>query len=151
MAAYIRPIGSALGSFNNITEDFTANGAITNGDFVQFDGSGKVQAATTGRIIGTAQSTVATTATVKVLMSPFIKYLVQNDNVGTTFAATHVGTYFNLTGATGAQLVDTSTTSATLGQLLCLQFNPTIDPVRTDATWGVFAVAQSVFDGVTQN
>lgn len=151
MAAYIRPLGSLTGHFNNVTEDFTTNGTVTNGDFVQFDGSGKVQAATTGRIIGTAQSTALTGTTVKVLMSPFVKYLVQNDNVGTTFAATHVGTYFNLTGATGAQLVDTSTTSSTLGQLLCLQFNPAIDPVKTDATWGVFAVAQSALEGVTQN
>ncbi len=151
MAAYTRPLGSVLGHFNGATEDFTANGAITNGDFVQFDGSGKVQAATTGRLIGTAQSTVADAATVKVLIFPFVKYLVKNDNLVTTFSAAHVGTYFNLIGATGAQLVDTSTTSATLGQLLCLAFNPAIDPVRTDTSYGIFTIAQPALDGVTQN
>lgn len=143
MAAYIRPLGNILGLHNSVSEDFTAGAAITAGDFLSFDGSGNVIPATSGSIIGSALSTVANTKTVKVLMTPTVKYLAQNDNVGTTFAATHVGSYFNITGATGAQLVDTSTVSTTTGQLLCLQYNPQIDPVKTDTSYGVFVISIS--------
>jgi hypothetical protein len=143
MSAYIRPLGSVLGNFNGVTEDFTANGTITNGDFVQFDGAGKVQAATTGRILGTAQSTVADGKTVKVHMNPYQKYLVQ---ASSAIAATHVGEYYNLTGGTGVQQISSGSVSASNGQLLLLQVNPAIDPVRTDTTWNVVSVAQSALN-----
>lgn len=153
MAAYIRPLGSVLGHFNGATEDFIVQSAatITNGDFVSFAATGTlgtVLPSTTGRIIGTAQSTVVGdgTKTVKVLMFPYVKYLVANDNLVTTFSAVHVGQYFNIIGATGAQLVDTSSVSTSNGQLLCLAFNPAIDPVRSDATWGIFTIAQYALD-----
>lgn len=152
MAAYIRPLGSVFGHFNGVTEDFIVNNGatVTNGDFLSFNGSGVVIPTTTGRIIGTAQSTVVGdgTKTVKVLIAPYTKYLVA---ASTALAATDVGKYFNLTGATGAQKVDQSTGSATLGQLLVLQINPKIDPVRTDTTWNIVTVAQYSLDGVTQN
>jgi hypothetical protein len=70
-----------------------------------------------------------------------MRYLLANDNVGTTFDATLVGTNFDLIGATGAQLVDTSTTGTT-GGLFCLEYNPQIDPVKTDTTYGVFCIAE---------
>jgi hypothetical protein len=79
-----------------------------------------------------------------VIVEPNAKYLVDNDNVGTTFAASHVGTYFDLTGATGAQLVDTSSTS-TSGSLLCIEYNPQIDPVQGDTSWGLFVIAEHAF------
>ena len=143
MAAYIRPLGSVMGHFNGVTEDFTANGAITNGDFLQFDGAGKVQAATTGRLIGTAQSTVADGATVKVLIAPFTKYLVQ---ASAALAATDVGKYFPLTGATGVQKINQASGSSSNGQLLVLQVNPAIDPVRTDTTYNIATIAQYALD-----
>lgn len=77
--------------------------------------------------------------------NPNGEYLLQNDNVGTTFAASHVGQYFDLTGATGAQLVDTSTASQTTGQLLCLSYNPGIDPVGSNTAYGTFKVAEHAF------
>jgi hypothetical protein len=143
MAAYIRPLASVVGNYNGVTEDFLASGTITNGDFVQFDASGNVIAATTGRIVGTAQSTVSTGATVKVLMNPYTKYLVQSD---VAIAATNVGRYYNLTGATNAQKISSGSVSSSNGQFLLLQVNPTIDPVRTDTTWNVVSVAQSALN-----
>ena len=73
-----------------------------------------------------------------------MRYLVDNDNIGTTFGVTHPGTYFDVTGATAAQLVDTSTTGTT-GQLLCLEYNPQVDPVKSDTSWGVFKIVNSVY------
>lgn len=123
---------------------------VTAGDFVYWS-SGRITSATIAgaRLLGVVEETATGNAggTVKAMVTvePTAKYLVDNDNVGTTFAATHVGTYFDLTGATGAQLVDTSTTSATTGQLYCLEYNPLIDPVKSDTSQGVFTIAEHAF------
>ncbi len=120
---------------------------VTAGDLVYF-ASGRVTSATiTGaRLIGQAQSTATGNAggsvTVLVLVDDSAVFLISNDNIGTTFAASHVGQYFDLIGATGAQLVDTSTVSATTGQLLCLEYNPKIEPVKSDLTYGLFKIAE---------
>jgi hypothetical protein len=147
MAAYIRPLASVFGNYNGVTEDFIVPNAttVTNGDFVSFDGSGNVIPTTTGRIIGSAQSTVVGDGTkvVKVLMQPYVKYLVQANG---TITAASVGKYYNLTGGTGVQLISTGSASTSNGQLLLLQVNPAIDPVRTDATWNVVSVAQSALN-----
>lgn len=124
---------------------------VTKGDFVYF-ASGRITSATIGgeAVIGMALETATGNSggTVKALvcMDPKMRYLLDNDNIGTTFAASHVGQKFNLTGATGAQLVDSSTASTTTGQLLCVEYNPQIDPVRTDTSWGVFTVAEHLTD-----
>lgn len=75
-------------------------------------------------------------------------YLADNDNVSTTFAVTHPGTYFDITGDTGAVVVDTSTTTTT-GQLLCLEYNPQGFGAHIDAdtSIGLFAVAESQLYG----
>lgn len=120
---------------------------VTQGDLVYF-ASGRITSATIAgaRCIGVAGSTATGNAggTVKVLVAvdPNLKLLAKNDNLVTTFAASHVGTYFDVIGATGAQLVDTSSTSATTGQLICLGYNPQISPVQTDTTYGIFAIAE---------
>ncbi len=147
MAAYIRPLGSVFGKYNGVTEDFLVpNGTtVTGGDFVQFDGLGNVIPATTGRIVGTAQSTVVGDGTkvVKVTVAPYLKFLVQ---ASAAIASTNVGRYYNLTGATGVQQLNQASPSSSNGQFLLLQVNPTIDPVRTDTTWNVVSVAQSAFN-----
>lgn len=141
---------------NGATLEFAiADGVtITDGDFVYF-ASGRITNASIGtqRLVGLANvgpdgatATGNTAGTVKCLVyvEPTAVYLIDNDNVGTTFAASHVGTNFDLTGATGAQLVDTSTTG-TSGSLICIQYNPAIDPVRGDTSWGLFMIAEHVF------
>ena len=125
MALKNRQLGRIDGNTNFATHSFiVANGVtVTEGDFVGFDGSGRLTNASIAgvRLLGQALETATgTTGNVSCLVciDPLMRYLVDNDNVGTTFAATHVGDYFVLTGATGAQLIDTSTTSNTLGHLV---------------------------------
>lgn len=148
-----RMLGYVDGGTNYATYAFpVASGVtVTAGDFVYFS-SGRITSATVAgaRIIGTALETAtgnaAGSVSALVAIDENNKYLLQNDNIGTTFAATHVGQYFNLIGATGAQLVDTSTVTTTTGQLLCLEYNPQIDPVKTDTTYGVFVLVNSALD-----
>lgn len=123
---------------------------VTAGDFVYQDASGRLTNASIGtqRIVGmateTATGNAGGTVKVNVCVDEQMRYLLKNDNLITTFAATHVLTNFDLIGATGAQLVDTSTTG-TSGSLICLEYNPAIDPVAADATYGIFMIAESVF------
>jgi len=137
-------------NFAQYSFPITSGVTVNAGDFVYQDASGRVTNSSVGgaRIVGMAQATATGNAggTVKVAVcvDPLMRYLLQNDNIGTTFAATHVLTNFDLIGATGAQLVDTSTTG-TSGQLLCIEYNPAIDPVASDATYGVFTVAENIF------
>lgn len=144
-------LGRVDGNTNYATYRFpiTSGVTVTSGDFVYQDASGRVtnSSITGARIVGFAEETATGnaggTVSVLVCIDPLMRYLLKNDNLVTTFAATHVLTNFDLIGATGAQLVDTSTTSTT-GQLLCLEYNPVIDPVSTDTTYGVFVVAEHV-------
>lgn len=152
MAVQAQLLGRADGNTNFSVQRFpVASGVtVTKGDFVYFDGSGRITNASiaTQRLVGMALSTVTGnaggTVDAEICVDPEMRYLLDNDNVGTTFAATHVGTYFDLTGATGAQLVDTSSTS-TSGSLLCLEYNPQISPVETDVSVGIFKIAEHVF------
>jgi len=127
---------------------------VTAGDFVYLT-SGRVTSASIDgkRLVGVAQSTVTGnsggTNTVLVDVTPNALYAVDNDNVGTTYAASLVGTHFDVTGATGAQLVDTSTTAnaATGGQLLAVEYAPKSPYTTgdTDFSVGVFAISESEF------
>lgn len=134
-------------NFSNLSFPVASGVTITAGDFVYF-ASGRITSATVAgaRCIGMAQETATGDAagTVKALVCVDLtmRYLLQNDNIGTTFAASHVGTNFDLIGNTGAQLVDTSTTGTT-GQLVCIEYNPQIDPVKSDTTYGVFMLAEN--------
>lgn len=153
-----RILGDSDGGSNFATYAFpVASGVtVTAGDFVYF-ASGRITSATvaTSRPIGmaieTATGNAAGTVAALVVIDTDLRYLLQQDNIGATFAATDVGRYFNLIGATGAQLVDTSAVSATLGQLLCLEYNPQIDPVKTDTTYGVFMLVNSATDPYVSN
>lgn len=121
---------------------------VTKGDFVYF-ASGRLTSASVagqpliGVVLETATGNAGGTVEALVCIDPHMQYVIDNDNVGTTFAASHVGTKFDLIGATGAQLVDTSSTSATTGQLLCIEYNPQIDPHRDDVSQGLFVIAES--------
>lgn len=148
-----RILGMIGGGTNFATYQFPVASAVTvtAGDFVYF-ASGRITSATIAgaRPIGMVTETQTGNAggTVKALVNidDDSRFLLQNDNIGTTFAATHVGQYFDLIGATGSQLVDTSTVSTTVGTVLCLEFNPAIDPVAADASYGVFLLANSAQD-----
>lgn len=152
MAAYTRYLGTVDGKTNAATLLLpVANGiTVTSGDLVYFTTAGVVSSGTiTGdvRLIGQAQSTVTGTASgsakVLVIVEPNAKYLMQASSALTS--ATHLGQYFDLTGATGAQKVLVSSLSATTGVVLCLEANPQIDPVKTDTTYGVFKIVEHAF------
>lgn len=144
-----RNLGNIDGRSTVVTLELpVANGVtVTDGDFV-YGASGRITSASIAGqpLVGVVQetSTGNSGGTVKalVVVDPFVKWLVDNDNVGTTFAASHVLTKFDLIGATGAQLIDSSSTSATTGQLLCVEYNPQVDPVTTDVSQGVFVIAE---------
>ena len=157
MAEYL---GRDEGHTNGVTREYAvANGAtVYDGEFVYLS-AGRVTSASIagkrllGTVVGgdnanldrsyTGSATGNAGGTVKVLVNieRDARYLIAGDNVGTTLAATHEGTYFDLTGNPGAQLVDTSTTSATSGQLILDKFNPGIR--GTGATYGIYRIAEN--------
>lgn len=151
-------VGNTNGHANAVTKEYpVANGVtVADGDFVYLT-SGRVTSASIAgvRLLGvvagkrsdrlddhsetmTATGDAAGTVKVLVISERHAKYVVDNDNVGTTFGASHVGQYFDLTGATGAQLVDTSTVGAS-GQLKCVEYG-----YGGDNTLGVFTIAEHV-------
>lgn len=147
MAAYTRYLGTVDGKTNAATLNLpVANGVtVTAGDFVYMS-SGRITSATiTGdsRPIGQVQSTATgnSAGTVKalVIVEPHAKFLVA---ASSALAASDVGQYFDLTGATGAQQALVSSRSTTTGVLICLENNPQIDPVKTDTTYGVFKIVE---------
>lgn len=146
-------LGNVDGGTNYATYAFpVANGVtVTQGDFVYFS-SGRISSATitgdsrpAGMVLETATGNSAGTVSALVVIDDDVRFLLQSDGSG-TFDATSVGKYFDLTGATGAQKVLGSSSSSTTGVLLCLEFNPQIDPVKTDTTYGVFVLVESALD-----
>lgn len=155
MANFTEYIGSANGHANAVTKELpVANGVtVYDRDFV-YTSSGRITSASIagvtllGLAIGqnsASPSTVTDTqsatgdanGTVKmlVIVEPSAKYVCKNDNIGTTFAASHVGQTFDLIGNAGSQLVDTSTVSTTTNQLECIGFG-----YGGDNTKGVFII-----------
>lgn len=148
-----RYVGSITGESNQVEQFLPVASGVTvsEGDFVYWS-SGRITSASIAnqRVVGMAKQTVtgnaAGTVTCEVNVEPTALYVLQNDNIGTTFAATHVGQYFDLIGATGAQLVDTSTVSTSDGTLYCVGYNPQdVDAVKTNTTYGKFSIAQHAF------
>lgn len=153
-----RYVGNLFGSAEPLTQRFliTASEVITKGDLLTLT-SGKLDSGTDvagTKIIGLANETVTgnsggTNYCEVIIPRPGDLYIGDNDNDGTTFAATHVGTYFDvLSAASGSQQVDTSTT-ATTGQLLCIEYNPQGHGFDSDTSIGLFSPAETYFDGRT--
>ncbi len=120
---------------------FASNATLARGDLVNVTANQLEIAATGERIAGILKkaSTSASEGS-QVNITPYLTYLMDNDNVGTTFGATHANSYyFDITGTTGAQVVDTSTllasdTVTSTGQVVCLAYDPNGD----DASVGLF-------------
>ena len=147
-----RYLGTIDGKSNALTQTLpVASGVtVTKGDFVYW-ASGRITSATIAgaRLVGmvkeTATGNAGGTVKAQVIVEPTARYLVDNDQDSATFAIGDVGKYFDLIGATGAQLVDTSSGSTSTGQLYCQEFNPQIDPVKADVSQGVFTISEHVF------
>lgn len=146
--------GSAVSGFTGVTKEYpVASGVtVTSGDFVYTTGGRVTNASITGKtllgiVLGqgtdpsnhkdtqTAVGDVAGTVKVLVCVEPNAKFVVTNDNIGTTFDATLIGNSFDVTGNTGAQMVDTSTSGTTTGQLECIGFG-----YNGDNTKGLFII-----------
>lgn len=160
MAVTADRLGNLEGHTNGVTREYAVADGVTvyDREFVYLDADGRVSSASIagkrllGSVVGgssrdldrsfSGSATGNAAGTVKVLVdiAEDERYLLKNDNVGTTFAATHVGDYFDLTGNAGSQLVDTSTVGTT-GQLVCLEYNPGIR--GTDSTYGIYAIAEN--------
>ncbi len=148
----LRCVGNLTGGDYVVAKHYpVANGVTVNeGDFVYMTGGRITAAAIAGarllgvvETIGSVTGNAGGTNTVMVNVSPEAMYVVEHDNLVTTADATHVGTYFDLIGATGAQRVDTSTTSATTGQLILLEHAP--DTAERSPLHGVFMIAEHAF------
>jgi hypothetical protein len=107
----------------------SSNGSLAVRDLVTVETDGQLDATAVGELIEgvVVKAVTGAAASTYYLTGPRLKILMDNDNTGTTFAATHVGARFDAGGTTGAQIVDTSTVDATstgTGQLKCLKYNP---------------------------
>ena len=124
-----------------------ASTTITKGDPVIIEAGYYDLAEATEKIFGIANQTVvgnaAGTSKIEVIpCRPGDIYMIDNDNDGTTFAATHPGTYFDTISSTGAVQVDTSSTTTT-GQLLCVEYNPQGQGADGDTSIGLYMIAEN--------
>jgi len=137
-------IGS-LSPIDCVLREYNAAGVFAANDFVRFDGStGEiVVGTTTTSILGVArEAATAESTVVQVDITPMMQVIMDNDNTGETFAATHVGEWGEFTGATGAMLVDTNTLSTTKAQLMVLEYNPQGFGLNSDTSIGKFLVTE---------
>jgi hypothetical protein len=160
MAVTTEYLGRAEGNTNSATAEYpvTSGDTVYDGEAVYLSGGRVTSASIAGkRILGfvvggdtqnlkrsySGSATGNAGGTVKVLVNieRDARYLMKADNVGTTLAVTHEGTYFDLVGNPGSQLVDSSTTLATSGQLVLIKFNPGIR--GTGSTYGIFRIAEN--------
>lgn len=160
----IRAVGNRQGvtKFTSEERPVTNSVTVTDGDFVKL-ASGAVTNATigTGKLYGVVQggsnddlvSRVYRPMTTTGDASGTKKVLVQlvEDNifelpVSAALASDAEGSYYNLTGGTGAQQVDNTTKSAATGQLLCIK---RVADAAGAYTRGQFVVAALATDGNT--
>ena len=121
-----------IDSVHATTIEELANGAIAKNDFVTLKTDGQIEATATGNPIFGIAINSATTANDKVLVQRAYKgmrVLIDCDQVGTTLADTSKGGRVDITGSTGAQVVDSSTVlkvgdGTDTGQLLIVDMNP---------------------------
>jgi hypothetical protein len=135
-------------SAESTTVTLVAGEAIAKNDFVTIltDGEAEVTAAGEG-IFGIALESAAEKGdSIRVLrVHPGMVVMMDNDNVSTTFAATHVGGRFDITGSSGQQLVDTSSVAqdgTDSGQLFCIEYNPDMNGFTKDTSIGLFEIAE---------
>jgi len=144
------PRGSAVSGIPSARREYT-NGAaaIAANDIVALEGGLLTALTAADWITGVSEEAQAISATgCGVNITPWLSGLMDNDNVGTTFAATHVGDRFDTTGGTGAQQVDTSSADnsagAPVGNLGCMEYNPQVSPYETDTSIGLFMIIESL-------
>ena len=134
------PIGRIDGKSNFAVREFT-NGAvaINKGDAVKLTNGALLVVTANDKILGIAMESADAAATgVAVCVDPYMVYLADHDNDSNTYGATtstySPGSYYSLIATTGAQQLDTSTGSATTGEIFALSYNPQISPYESDTS-----------------
>ncbi len=160
----MRALGNRQGVTKFTSEDrvVTNSVTVTDGDFVKLAsgrvtnasiGTGKLYAVVQGgdnsNLVSRQYRAMATTGDADGTTSVLVQ-LVEDQifelPVSAALASDAEGSYYNLTGSTGAQQVDNTSKSATTGQLLCVK------RVANSAgayTKGHFVVANPQTNGVT--
>lgn len=149
-AGLVIPRGSAFTGIADhlIYRDSNVTGA--QGDLVNIQ-SAQIEIVDAGEAIrGVLQEAVTSASTdAAIVATPWLLVVMDNDNTGTTFAATHVDALFDITGGTGAQIVDTSSVDTSVdntqvGQLLCTEYNPQgiRSDLDSDTSVGMFMLAE---------
>jgi hypothetical protein len=133
------PIGRIDGKSNFAVRKFTNGGtAIAKGDAVKLVNGVLATVSANDKILGVAQEAIAANAEGSVIVDPFMVYLADHDNDTNTYGATtssySPGNYFSIVATTGIQQIDTSTGSATTGEILALSYNPQISPYESDTS-----------------
>ena len=157
-----RNLGKATGATNfaTVEKPVASSVTVTDGDFVKL-ASGRVTNASigTGRLLGTVNGSDSTnldspsyrnqtvgnsdgTTTVLVELATDNRYELA---VSASLAADAEGSYYNLSGNTGAQVVDNASKDASVGQLLCIERIAT-NAAGDEFRKGVFVVAQNVMN-----
>lgn len=144
MAVYgLRPYKMA-GVYEVVTKVVKANTTITKFDPIHLEANVADLAAAGEPIFGVAMDTVVQASgslTVPILRGRDIVYQADNDQDTNTWPATtyQAGSFFDITGATGAVLVDTSTgTLSQSGQLVAVENSSPLD--SADASLGLFKI-----------
>lgn len=138
-------VGSRIGT-SDVLKKFDGGGTFAKNDLVMLS-SGELVVATAAaeNLLGVATAAgTSSSVNIEVNISPGLMVIMDNDNVGTTFAATHIGTKFDFVGATGVMQIDTSSTSTT-GQLLCWEYNPQGWGFDADTSIGMYQLDETVF------
>jgi len=152
MAAGLVIVRGSLITVADILRPFDSNATLSANDLVNIK-SGQLELAATGERIGGIIVRAATSAStaVQVNVTPFQTVVMDNDNISTTFAVTDVySSFFDITGATAAQIVDTSTvgvsaTTTVSGSLFCIAYNPQgiRDDLNTDLSVGTYMIRET--------
>lgn len=160
----MKSIGNRQGEIKFTSEErpVTNGVTVTDGDFVRL-ASGAVTNATigTGKLYGVVvggpnnnlvartyrtPTTVGDASGVAKVLVQLVEDQIFELPVSAALAADAEGSYYNLTGSTGAQTVDNTTKSAATGQLLCLK---RIANAAGSYVIGRFVVAANQSDGNT--
>ncbi len=160
----MRSLGNREGvtKFTSEERPVTNSVTVTDGDFVKL-ASGRVTNASigTGKLYGLVQggensnlvsrnyrtpTTTGDTNGTKTVLVQLVEDQIYELPVSAALAADAEGSYYNLTGSTGAQTVDNASKSATTGQLLCLK---RVANAAGSYVIGHFTVANPATNGIT--
>lgn len=142
MAGFI-PVGSRAG-ISSVYADFLSGATLARYDSVKLS-SGELALGTAGdALVGVNMEESVTNASegVQVDITPYMLVIADNDGVGGAATVANVGEYADLIGATGAQLIDTSTFSTTVATFRMTELNPQGYGFDSDTSIGLFEIAE---------